>query len=95
MLDCNTTAADYQSIMMRDASGHCKVIDPVDDSDIANKKYVDTVAAGGITNYVTTDTEQTITANKTIQGTFSISRANNSTAFRIYNDQADQISFAG
>ena len=45
---------------------------------------------------VTTDTEQTITANKTIKGTFSIARADgNSTAFRIYNDQTNQISFAG
>ena len=41
MLDCNTTAAEYQSIMMRDATGHCKIVDPVNGPDIANKKYVD------------------------------------------------------
>ena len=65
MIDCNTTDANYQSIMMRDASGHCKVIDPVDDSDIANKKYVD----NNVSNMVTTDTEQTITGPKTFQAT--------------------------
>ena len=49
-----------------------------------------------LSNMVTTDTDQTINANKTIKGTFSIARADgNSTALRIYNDQADNISFAG
>ena len=41
MLDCTTTDANYQSIMMRDTKGHCSIVDPVVNSDIANKKYVD------------------------------------------------------
>lgn len=67
MLDCNTGAVTTQTIMMRDSSGHCKVIDPVNDLDIANKKYVDdTVAASVIdtSNLVTLDTQQTITGAK-------------------------------
>ena len=66
---------------------------------IVNPAFVDDFATvdqiPDISNLVTLDTEQTITANKSIKGTFSISRADNSTAFRLYNDQADQISFAG
>lgn len=48
-----------------------------------------------VSNMVTTDTEQTITAAKTIQGNLSIKRANDTTALRIYNNQADNISLAG
>lgn len=61
MRDCNTGAVTNQSIMMRDNTGHCKIVDPVDDSDIANKKYVD----NNVSNMITTDTEQTITGRKT------------------------------
>lgn len=193
MRDCNTGAVTNQSIMMRDNTGHCKIVDPVDDSDIANKKYVDDTITASTANMVTTDTEQTITgkktfndvtkfnkpilvngpgdpgvlinsavevnstsltrwdvaddgvgihhftvklprkdgtlaltsdipdmsnfvtkseipepdnivttnteqtinADKTIKGTFRIARADSSTAFRLYNDQADNIAFAG
>lgn len=97
MLDCNTTAADYQSIMMRDASGHCKVIDPVDDSDIANKKYVDSIAAGGITNYVTTDTAQTISGHKLFdEGSVDVSTSGNTAkAIRLYGSGGIGIYDAG
>lgn len=46
-------------------------------------------------NIVTTNTEQTIYADKTIKGTFRIARADNSTAFCLYNNQTDNIAFAG
>ena len=71
MRDCRTDAVTTQSIMMRDASGHCKVIDPVDDSDIANKKYID----NNVSNMVTTDTEQTITGKKTFNDVTNFNKA--------------------
>ena len=46
-------------------------------------------------NIVTTNTEQTINADKTIKGTFRIARPDSSTALCLYNNQADNIAFAG
>ena len=94
MIDCATIAANYQSIMMRDASGHCKVIDPVDDSDVANKKYVDNNIPD-VSNMVTTDTEQTITGDKTIKGILNFKRYNDTPSFRIYSLSNDYVSLDG
>lgn len=66
---------------------------------IVNPAFVDEFATTDqipdTSKFVTTDTEQTINANKTIKGTFSIARSDDTNAFRIYNNQADNISFAG
>ena len=82
--------------------GSTQFVHTFDDNTTLNLKYpvksgTKTIATvDDLSNMVTTDTEQTITANKTIKGIFSIARANgNSTAFRVYNDQTNQISFAG
>ena len=94
MIDCATIAANYQSIMMRDASGHCKVIDPVDDSDIVNKKYVDNNIPD-VSNMVTTDTDQTITGNKTIKGILNFKRYDDTPSFRIYSLSNNYVSLDG
>ena len=85
MIDCNTTAANYQSIMMRDTTGHCKIVDPVDESDIANKKYVDS-SIPDVSKMVTTDTEQTISGHKLFtDGSIDVAQKGNKTgAIRLY-----------
>lgn len=102
MINCNTLQTSLPSLLMRDEYGNCKIVDPLDEWDIANKKYVDNaVASFDISNLVTLNTEQTITANKKIQGnldvqgSFDIKRADNTTAFSIYNNQKDRILLEG
>ena len=46
-------------------------------------------------NYVTTDTEQTITADKSIKGTLSFKRYDDTVALRIYNTSNNDITIAG
>lgn len=47
------------------------------------------------TNYVTTDTDQTITGSKTIKGLLDFKRYNDTIAFRIYNPSNDYVSLDG
>lgn len=87
MRDCRTDAATTQSILMRDGSGYCKVIDPVNELDIANKEYVDNaVASVTPTNMVTIDTQQTITGHKIFdQGSVDFATSGNTAkAVRLY-----------
>ena len=102
MINCNTLQTSLPSLLMRDEYGNCKITDPLDEWDITNKRYVDNaVASFDTSNLVTLNTEQTITANKNIQGklnvqgSFSIKRADNTTAFSIYNNQEDRILLEG
>ena len=46
-------------------------------------------------NYVTTDTDQTITGKKTIKGLLDFKRYNDTIAFRIYNPSNDYVSLDG
>lgn len=62
--------------------------DPEGDNYLARKAYVDARYNAAIsaipTNYVTTNTEQTISANKTLTGTYTVGRtSDNGTAFLI------------
>ena len=41
MINCNTLQTGLQSLLMRDEYGNCKIVDPLDEWDIANKRYVD------------------------------------------------------
>ena len=48
-----------------------------------------------LSNMVTTDTEQTITADKSIKGTLSFKRSDDTVAVRIYNTSNNDITIAG
>ena len=98
------TAPNYKAQGTNESTtyGSTQMIHTFKDNTVLNLKYPSktgnkTIATvDDLSNMVTTDTEQTINANKTIKGTFSIQRTDgNSIAFRVYNDQTNQISFAG
>ena len=95
MLDCTTTDANYQSIMMRNATGHCSIVDPVVKSDIANKKYVDEGLDNKLDKVTTTGTYDRLygVMAQGIQNTYPLTSGNIPNTI-VSRDNSGQINVA-
>ena len=71
------------------SNARCSVA-PTNSNDYCNKSYVDSAISGGLTNYVTTNTTQTITGAKTFNG---ITTFDNNVINNFFVNNLDVVSF--